>query len=195
MRGVAARVTGSRPARPARPPEGAPRLEIDPGASLPAWIVWGAALVAGTLAVLMCWWAGAPGFVLSVTAILLVAMLALPRTWVPVLWFAVVGQVLVTTEGVLGPARPLWVVTTIASVHAAVAATSLVENLLPDARIGVGALRLRLHTLWRPQLVAQVIGVLAWWPLRTQQPWLAVAALVGVTALTWLLLRPRPRRP
>lgn len=173
----------------ARRAPGAPAVEIDAPASVPAATVWAASAGCGVVATLMCAWAGAGAFALVALAALLVAMLALPRTVLPAGWLAVVGYVLLTTDGALGPLRPLWVIVTIASVHAALAGARLVQSLTPLSRIGLSVLRVRTQTLWRPQVIAQAIGVLAWWPLRTQQPWLTVVALAALVSLALVLLR------
>ncbi|WP_454294023.1 hypothetical protein [Salana multivorans] len=169
---------------------GPPRsVEMNVGPSVPVAVVAGGALLSGTVTALACWWGGAGLVTVLALVLTLVAALVLSRFLVLAGWFALVGFTLLTTDGVLGGQRPLWVVATIASVHATLATARLAANLDLRGQIARSALLVRARTLLRPQLVAQAIGVLAWWPLSMQQPWFTAVALVGCACLIWLVLR------
>lgn len=186
----------------------APRVALEVGPAVPAWLLWGATTVAGAL-VLVCAPTGILGRVVLGAA--LVALLVRPRGVAAGFWVGVVG--LITLAGVplsgvteatngssgtavltssTGTGDALALAGLVLGVHLSVVAARLVELLRPRSPIALGVLRGRLAAFWPPQLLGQLLALVVWRPWGGSAPWVTVAALVGAAVLVWLVLRPRP---
>lgn len=169
-----------------------PAIELEVGAATRAWVVRLVALAAAAVTVAALGVDPAGWVIGGLAAALLVA---LPRTFAPGAF--VLGVALLVLRG--EQPGPFALAVGVLTAHLALAASVLVEASPLRTLVPLALLRSRLPGFALAQGAGQAAAALAWAVQDSTAvlPWLAVAALAGLTGLGWWLLRtadPAPER-